>query len=184
MTLEELLKEVASKLDKLDIPYAITGGIGSSFYGQPRTTHDFDIVVNLLTGKNKTKQIFNSFIKDYYVSEEAIIDSVVHRTMFNIIHHNTGIKIDCWILKDDAYNMESFARRKKETFAGKQIYFLTPEDLILSKLLWYKVSESERQLKDVRGILEIRKDELDLKYLKKWAIKLKIDAILADVLPS
>ena len=61
MTLEELLKEVTSKLDDLNIPYALTGGIGSSFYGEPRTTHDFDIVINLLPSKNYAKKIFNAF---------------------------------------------------------------------------------------------------------------------------
>lgn len=182
MTLENLLKEVVSKFDDLNIPYALTGGIGSSFYGQPRTTHDFDLVINLLAGKNQAKKIFNSFIKDYYVSEEAIIGSVLHKTMFNIIHHETGIKIDCWILKEDAYSLESFKRRRKEKFSGKQIFFLPPEDLILNKLLWYKASESGRQLTDVYGIIEVRKDNLDLKYLKKWAIKLKVDDILADII--
>lgn len=180
--LQEFLKEIASKFDELKIPYAITGALGSSFYGQPRTTHDFDIVVNLMAGQGQVKKIYNYFIKDFYVSEEAIVESLVHKTMFNLIHHDTGIKIDCWILKDDSFSLESFKRRKKESFAGKQLYFLAPEDLILNKLLWYKASESTRQLSDIRGILEIQKDKLDTGYLKKWALKLKVYDVFSQLI--
>jgi hypothetical protein len=179
MVLEELLKEVIAKFDELNIPYALTGAIGSSYYGQPRTTHDFDLVINLIAGKKQAQKILNSFHQEYYVSEEAIIESVVYKTMFNMIHHETGLKIDCWILKDDDYNQQSFARRKKEKFAGKIMFFLAPEDLILNKLLWYKAGGAERQLSDIRGILAVREGALDLAYIKKWAAKLKVHDILS-----
>ncbi|MBI5701557.1 hypothetical protein HZC34_06955 [Candidatus Saganbacteria bacterium] len=179
--LQELLKEVTSKLDDLEIPYAITGALGSSFYGQPRSTHDFDIVINLIAGKGQVKKIYDNFIKDYYVSEEAIVESLAHKTMFNLINHDTGIKIDCWILKEDAFSRESFKRRRKEEFDGKSFYFLSPEDLVLNKLIWYKASESLKQLSDIRGILEIQKGKLDIDYIKKWAIKLKIFDIFSSL---
>ncbi|KAF0134977.1 MAG: hypothetical protein FD145_358 [Candidatus Saganbacteria bacterium] len=181
MELEKLLKHVAAKFDKLEIPYAITGALGSSFYGQPRTTHDFDIVVHLIAEKGKSKQIIKEFANDFYVSEEAIIDSLIHQTMFNIIHHDTGIKIDCWILKNDSFSRESFKRRKKENFSGSSLFFLSPEDLILNKLLWYKESDSEKQLKDIRGILEMQK--IDANYINKWAAKLKVADILKQFKP-
>ena len=178
MDLEDLLKEVVEKFEKIKVPYAFTGAIGSSYWGRPRTTHDFDLVLHLKAGQNKSKKIIDVFHDDYYASEEAIISSIIHKTMFNLIHHQTGIKIDCWILKEDKYFLESFKRRKKQKFEGKWIYFLAPEDLILNKLLWYKESKLRKQIEDVRGILEVQRGKLDLKYLNKWASKLKVDTII------
>jgi hypothetical protein len=177
MNEEDVLESVILKLNALDVPYAITGALAVSFYGKPRSTHDFDLIVSVYPGKGKVQALLSAFGKDFYISEEGIIDALLHKSMFNIIHHETGLKIDLWVLKDEEYDKEAFARRKKRRFLGQQIFILSPEDMILNKLLWYKASELDKHLNDVKGILQVQGDALDKKYLKKWAAKLLVKDI-------
>ena len=179
MELENLLKEIVAELDNLKIPYAFTGAIAASFYGKPRTTHDFDVVISIKSGHGMAEKVVQAFYKDFYVSEEGIMDALIHKTMFNLIHHKTGMKIDLWILKEDAFSQEAFKRRKKGHFMGKIVYFLAAEDIILSKLLWYKEAESDKHLKDIEGIIDIQDKILDHKYLKNWAAKLGVSDLLS-----
>ncbi len=182
MTEEDVLKEVVGNLEKLGVPYALTGGIAVSFYGKPRSTHDFDIIVQISSGHGSVKKLFSAFEKDFYISEEGIIDAVLHKTMFNIIHHETGLKIDLWILKEDDYDKEAFAKRKKIKALGMDLFILSAEDMVLGKLQWYKVSEIDKHFDDVKGIYEIQKDNLDKDYLKKWAIKLSVNDLLSKII--
>ena len=181
MTEEDVLKEVIGSLDSLNIPYALTGGLAVSFYGHPRSTHDFDLILQFPSDPKITKKLLNIFGKDYYISEEGVIDALLHKTMFNIIHHETGLKIDLWILKDDEYDREAFNRREKVQALGREISILSAEDMIIGKLLWYKVSEIDKHFNDVRGIYEIQRQNIDNKYLLKWSIKLSIHEILKKI---
>ncbi|MFH1541712.1 MAG: hypothetical protein ABIE84_01310 [bacterium] len=178
----EVLRKVIADLEELKIPYALTGGLAVSFYGRPRSTHDFDIIVQIPSGPSYIKKLLAAFGKEFYISEEGIIDAVLHQTMFNIIHHETGLKIDMWILKDSEYDREAFGRRKKMAALGTGISILAAEDMILNKLQWYKVSEIDKHLNDVRGVCEIQKGSLDKEYLKKWAARLLLQGLLNDIL--
>lgn len=182
MTPEEVLKEVVKKLDELNIPYALTGSVASSYYGRPRSTHDFDVIIQVSVAPGIVKRFLSSFEKDFYVSEEGVIDALLHRTMFNIIHHETGFKVDLWILKDDEYDRVAFSRRQKVTLLGSEMFILSAEDMILGKLQWYKISESDRQLDDVKFIYEVQKNNLDIDYLKKWSVKLSIHDVLSTII--
>ncbi len=181
MTEEEVLIEVIENFEALNIPYALTGGLAVSYYGRPRSTHDFDIVIQVVPGKNGPARILSAFNKDFYVSEEGVIDALAHETMFNIIHHETGLKIDLWILKNSAYDKEAFSRRKRVKTLGVEIFFLTAEDMILNKLLWHKASESEKHLKDVKVMYLVQKNNLDREYLKRWAINLSVADLLGEI---
>lgn len=167
MELPSLLKLVVSRLEKIEIPYMLTGGLAVSFWGLPRTTHDIDVIIEA-QGKDKDK-IINIFKKDFYISEEAITQAIEQKFTFNIIHFKSGLKIDFWLVKKDPYRISEFKRRLKKKIFGKDIFIISPEDLILSKLLWYKESESTRHLEDVQSILKISK--VDLSYIKNWAKK-------------
>ncbi|MGB9613533.1 MAG: nucleotidyltransferase domain-containing protein [Candidatus Margulisiibacteriota bacterium] len=181
MTEEEVLREVIGRLEKLNVPYALTGGLATSFYGRPRSTHDFDIIVHLLSGAGNVKKLLAAFENDFYVSEEGIIDAILHKTMFNIIHRETGFKIDFWILKDDEYDKEAFGRKEKVKMLNADISILSAEDMILGKLLWFKASEIDKHLNDAKGIYEVQKGKLDTEYLKRWALKLSIYDLLVKI---
>lgn len=169
MEQEKLLREIAEILKKLDIPYIITGGIAVVVWGRPRFTADIDIVVEL-----KSKQVDRladellKIDKDVYVDKRMMQMALINKGEFNFIHSESGLKVDFWILKNDAFDRERLRRRIKKNIAGTDIFLTSPEDLILIKFLWYKESGSTRQLEDVESILRIQK-KLDMRYIHKWA---------------
>lgn len=179
MVQDDLLLKVIDKINQLRIPYMITGGIASIFYGKPRLTHDFDIVVEI--EEKDISNLVNIFKDGFYVSLEAIQYAIEDRSMFNIIHFDSGIKIDFWLLKDDEFDRKRFERRKRHVYSDRDIFFSTPEDVILKKLDWFKESEIQKHFDDALGISEIQK-ELDMDYLTVWAKRLSVQALLDDIL--
>jgi hypothetical protein len=139
-------------------------------------THDIDVVVEI--DQTHIPKIIKLFKKEFYVSEEAINESVMHKSMFNIINLDSGIKIDFWIRNDNEYDIERFNRRQKYMISGNEIFFSSPEDIILKKLLWYKDSQIDKHLDDTFGILQIQNENLDYKYIKKWSTKLSVSNLL------
>ncbi len=170
------LEQIIKALCHAGIPYMISGSIGSSFHGLPRATNDADIVID------PTPNQITSFVKslgpEYYVSEQAAAEAVENRSMFNVIHMQSGCKADLIICKKRSFSREEFARRIPVHFLGIKACILTPEDSILSKLEWNKGRRSENQWKDALGVLKIQKDNLDFNYLKKWAAELGINDVL------
>ena len=165
MDLVSLLKIVAERLDRAGIPYMVSGGIAVSYWGFPRTTHDIDIVIE--AKKEDKEKIVTLFKKDFYISPEATEDAIEKRFAFNIIHFASGIKIDFWLVKKDSFGELAFKRRLKRKIFNKEIFIISPEDLVLSKLLGYKETQSLRRLEDAQSILKSSK--VDLNYIKKWA---------------
>lgn len=179
MVQEDLLIKVLDKINQLRIPYMITGGIASIFYGKPRLTHDFDIVVKI--EKKDIPNLVTIFKDEFYVSSEAIQNAIKNCSMFNIIHLDSGIKIDFWLLKYDEFDRKRFERRQRHVYSGRDIFFSSPEDVILQKLDWLKESEIQKHFDDALDVFEIQKD-LDMDYLKVWAKKLSIQDLLDDIL--
>ena len=153
----------------------ITGSIAMSYYSIPRMTRDIDIVIEI----DNVGKFYNLFKDDYYIDIEMIKNSVYHQSMFNIIHLTEIIKIDFIIRKDSDYRKKEFDRKKQFKFGADYIYFVSIEDLIISKLMWFKNSHSGMQLDDVKNLL---KEKIDLKYIKEWSVKLEIDKLLQGVI--
>lgn len=169
MDILELTITVAKILNSLKIPYAITGGYAVSVWGRVRSTLDIDIIVEIpLTKKGDLVKALLQVSELGYVDDEMVTRAIERKGEFNFIHIESGIKVDFWVIGDDAFSRSKIKRRKAKIIQGHKIYFLSPEDLILSKLLWSKLSESELQLGDVESILRIQK-KLDRRYLDKWS---------------
>ena len=169
MEIEDLLATIAKIFEKLDIPYIITGGMAVSVWGRPRFTADIDIVVELLPQNiNLLSEELLKIDKDVYVSEEAIKEALKRRSEFNFIHPQSQLKVDFWIVKDE-FNKQEIKRAIPKKIEGKKVNFVSPEDLILSKLLWYQQSESTRQLEDIKSVLKISK--VNMNFVKKLAEK-------------
>ncbi len=179
MTQEEVLQIVIATLEKNNIPYMLTGAIAVNYYGRPRLTHDVDIVVNI--EKKHIESIVDAFYQEFYLSSEGIEDAIKHHTVFNIIHHETGLKIDFWMLRDEEYDKTRFSRRESQTIFDREMYISSAEDMILVKLLWYKESTSEKHIMDVKGILQVQGESVDNNYLEKWAEKLNVREILKEL---
>ncbi|HZV05233.1 MAG TPA: hypothetical protein VE999_09140 [Gemmataceae bacterium] len=174
-----IVHEVAAVLDRLEIPYAVGGSWASSLLGRPRLTHDVDLTVEPFPGKETA--FCDSFSDDYYVSLPMIQDAIRRRSSFNIIHWPSGFKIDIFVRKDRPYDASVLARRRLHSLSeGRSLTLVSPEDVILLKLEWYRLggNMSERQLEDVRGVFQMQAGKLDQAYLDHWAADLGVSDLL------
>ena len=178
MSPEKLLCRIAKILDKLGIPYLVTGGFAVAVLAKPRFTADIDIVIELLPQKIHllAKELL-AINKDVYISKEAIKEALERKGEFNFIHPQTGLKVDFWVKR---YLFEKFERAIVVKIERQKIKFISPEDLVLSKLIWYKEGQGEKQLEDIKAILEISKP--DLNYIKDRAKKESTIGILNEIL--
>ena len=173
----ELLKNIAVKLETAGIEYMITGSMAMAFYSTPRMTRDIDIIIQVSPAD--VNIIMKLFRDDFYIDEESIQQAVLNKGMFNIIHNDSVIKIDFIIRKDEEYRIEEFSRKRKIDIEEVSVWAVAPEDLILSKLVWVKQSQSELQLRDAQQMIALK--ELNDKYLEKWSKTLGVYDILCKV---
>ena len=175
------LDTVIGCFEKLGIAYYIGGSVASSAYGIARATMDVDLVANV-----KIRQV-NRLVKaleaDYYIDAEMIRDAIHRSTSFNLIHLETMIKIDVFIVKDEPYDSKALTRRQPDTLdeeSSRKFYLSSPEDIILNKLQWYQRGGrvSQQQWKDILGVLKVQADKLDTEYLKYWASRLNLSDLL------
>jgi hypothetical protein len=178
------LQPVVNALEKLSIPYYIGGSIASSIYGMARATMDIDIVADVRL--RHISLLRHELEKSYYIDEDMIKEAIQNSSSFNLIHLETVIKIDVFILKDIPYHQNALERKIKDTIEDDDIktefYFSSPEDIIISKLQWYELGGkvSERQWLDVIGVIKVQGDSLDKSYLRVWAEKLGIFELLKN----
>ncbi|HIE15107.1 TPA: hypothetical protein EYP70_07535 [Candidatus Bathyarchaeota archaeon] len=173
----KVLKIVIKRLDEGAIPYMITGSVAMNYFAQPRMTRDIDIVIEI--NENDVERIHNLFERDFYIDLDAVKNAVVKKEMFNVIHLAEVIKIDFIISKEQEFDKTTFQRRKRIKIDDMEMFLISIEDLILSKLLWSKERHSQIQLKDVRNLLQ---QKPDIKYIEQWIRKLGIEELWQEAL--
>ena len=164
----ELLERVIQVLNSTLIEYMITGSVVSSIQGEPRLTHDIDIVVAIQ--KEDIYKLIESFpAPRYYLDEFAASDAVDRQSMFNLIDTIEGDKVDFWLLSNEDFDTSRFSRKQQVNFLGLSMIVSSPEDTILAKLRWSKISGgSEKQFVDALRVYELQYAKLDMKYLNSW----------------
>jgi hypothetical protein len=172
----DVLRDVTQRLESAGIAFMLTGSVAMNYYAQPRMTRDIDLVVALDEGQAET--IVHLFEADYYVDNQAVSRAIAQRSIFNLIHNESIIKVDCIVLKSNAYRQEEFGRRERVSLGDFQTWIVSREDLILSKLYWAKESRSELQLGDVRNLLV---PDCDVVYLQSHAAELGVEELLREV---
>jgi hypothetical protein len=178
VTIEQLfLERIVTALDESDIPYMVSGSLGSSFLGQFRTTNDADLIIAPTT--EQLDRLLAALKVDYYVDPETARGALRDRSMFNVIEFATGSKADLILLKDRPFSREEFSRRRRMDVFGVPVWAVTPEDVILSKLEWSKMGESERQFQDALGVAIVQAPHLDWDYLRNWAVELSVEDLLS-----
>jgi hypothetical protein len=181
----EVTLKVTDVFQKLGVPYLIGGSLASTLYGMVRTTQDSDIVAEM---RMEHLQPFVAALQDeFYVDDEMIAESIQRNSSFNIIHRETMFKVDVFIPRPRPFLQSQLARAQKQVFAFEtevSAKFASPEDTILSKLEWYRMGGevSDRQWRDILGVMKTRAGELDLDYLKNWAGELKVGDLLERAL--
>jgi hypothetical protein len=173
----DIVRDVSRKLDHAGIGYMLTGSMAMNYYAQPRMTRDIDVVIAI--GPNDVEQIASLFEPEYYLSKESMRESIAHESAFNLIHHESVIKVDFIVRKRDEYRRVEFERRQKVSILDFTTYIVSKEDLIISKLWWAKDSHSEIQLSDVKNLLATG---YDAAFLKRWISTLGLNNLLQQCL--
>ena len=173
----DVVRDISRRFEQAGIPYMLTGSMAMNYYAQPRMTRDIDVVIAI--GPEDIGRVAALFRPDYYVSEENIRESVARESIFNLIHQESVIKVDCIIRKRTQYRRMEFDRRKRISILDFNTFIANKEDLIISKLAWAKDSHSEIQLGDVRNLLATG---YDAAYLQHWTRELGLDNLLQGCL--
>ncbi len=167
----EFLKVLVSYFDENKIPYMLSGSVAMSIYALPRFTRDFDFIVHLQP--KDIPDLLEQFKDNYYCDEDAVKEAIANKGMFNIIDHKSSYKADFMILKNEPYRLVEFERRKPISFLGMEIFLVSPEDLLISKLIWIQQSKSALQIEDIKALASI--NILDRDYIDKWVLSLKLN---------
>ena len=173
----DIVRDISQRFEQARIPYMLTGSMAMNYYAQPRMTRDIDIVIAITP--EDVGRISALFRPDYYVSEQNIRESLAHESIFNLIHQESVIKVDCIIRKSSEYRRIEFERRQKISIVDFTTFIVSKEDLIISKLAWAKNSHSEVQLNDVRNLLATG---YEAAYLRCWTRELRLDNLLNECL--
>jgi hypothetical protein len=157
----EFFKKIIDFFNSYNIEYMLSGSVALSVYTLSRATKDFDFVVNI---KEKDVNAFiENFSEGFYCDKDSMHDAIKHSGMFNIIDHATGFKADFFVLKKQIFQETEFRRSQEVDFSGINVYVISAEDLIISKLIWIQEFQSSIQIEDIKTLTKV--EGLDLNYI-------------------
>jgi hypothetical protein len=178
---------VASAMEACGLRYLVGGSLASSLGGEPRSTLDVDIVVSMK--ETDIACLLNALGPEFYVDETAVQRAIQRRSSVNLIHQATAIKVDLFLAGGTPLDEQQLDRRQRvHVGPGPQdsLYFHTPEDILLQKLRWYRLSgeQSDRQWRDALGIVLVQAGRLDTDYLRRYAETLGVRDLVDWVLSA
>jgi hypothetical protein len=164
-----LVDRLVELLDAAGVPFMIAGSFASTAHGQPRTTQDLDVVIDPPSHAAFDTLLGSFAPEQYYVDADAARDALRRRSMFNVVDLASGWKVDLILRKNRPFSRQEFSRRMELTLLGIQVFVATPEDTIVAKLEWSKLAGgSQRQRRDVAGIVATIGDALDRDHIERW----------------
>jgi hypothetical protein len=172
----EVLALISDRLEASGLPFMLTGSFALAFYATPRMTRDLDLVVALT--EIDVDGLVDALERDFFVDGDMIRDAIRSQRMFNLMHYESGIKVDLIVRKTDRFRQLEFSRRRPVSMGEVRTWIVSREDLILSKLVWARDTGSEQQRRDIRQLLA---GEVDLDYLADWATELGVLRLLEEL---
>jgi hypothetical protein len=174
-----LARKIVTILESLSIAYYIGGSVASSLFGESRYTEDLDLIIELVP--MKVQPLLAAFLEaNFYISDLAVAEAVSGRgSSFNVIDHETLEKADLFVAQTTAFAQSKMQRRVQYPLPdGSKLWMTAPEDIVLQKLVWGRGRQSEKQWRDVLGVLKLQGDRLDFDYLWYWSVELGLAAAL------
>jgi hypothetical protein len=174
LSVKVVFEKLRTALERVGIPYFVTGSFASSAHGIPRSTNDIDIVIS--PSREQLSQLLQMFPESEFASDlEDAFDALKRKSLFNIIDYATMWKVDFIIKQPTPFDASRFARRGVVDIAGVLLQTASPEDILITKLWWAKLGESERQIYDAAGIIQVQGTNLDLEYVERWVAVLELE---------
>ena len=184
----DAISSVTTVLEEMLIPYAIGGSLASSTYGHARLTQDVDIIARV--GMNHVDPLVSQLSSSFYIDAEMIRGAITNQSSFNLLHLETMFKVDIFVAGNGVFEQKQLARCTKRMLVNGDMnalaYVVSAEDTILAKLRWYRMGgeTSERQWRDVEGVLKVQGERLDFEYMRGMAKQIGVDDLLAVLLKS
>jgi hypothetical protein len=169
VNLEDAVLAVLATLNRLAVPYMLVGSFSSNTYGIPRATHDADFVVQVEPGG--VRRIVEQLGPQFRLEPQITFETTTATTRFVVELTGSAFTIEFFLLSDDPHDQQRFARRREVELPGHRAVATmpSPEDVIITKLRWFKNGRRARDFDDVRGIVAVRGDRLDWGYLHHWS---------------
>jgi hypothetical protein len=174
LSVKIVFEKLRAVLESADIPYFVTGSFASSAHGIPRSTNDIDIVI--APSREQLSALLAQFPPTEFATDrDAAFDALNRRSQFNVIDYATMWKVDFILRQYTPFDASRFARRSIVEIAGVRLQTASPEDILITKLWWAKLGESDRQINDVAGIIQVQGTGLDIEYVERWVAVLELD---------
>ena len=175
MSVRVVFEKLRTALETVGIPYFVTGSFASSAHGVPRSTNDIDIVI--APSPQQLEQLMRLFPESEFAADkEDALDALRRKSLFNVVDYATMWKVDFIMKQPTPFDASRFARRGVVEIAGVLLQTASPEDILITKLLWAKLGESERQINDAVGIVQVQGGNLDVEYVERWVAVLELDS--------
>ena len=178
----ELLRHTTVALDELGVGYMLVGSFASTAYGEPRFTQDIDIVIEL------PEVLVDPFCgkfpePDFFVSKEAVTDAIARRFQFNVLHLSSGVKIDFIFPEDNDWGRDQLRRSRRIAILPEhEANTASPEDVIIGKLRYYSLGESDKHIRDIAGMLKVSGTDIDRESITRWAEQLGLAQVWRTIL--
>jgi len=184
MSLEilEVAERVGEVLDSLEIPYLVGGSLASTFHGEPRSTLDVDVALHLSAAE--VDPLLAALGPGFHADRVLVLEAIELLRSFQLLHLATMVKVDCYVRPRTGQHAEEIRRahpRALRVGSRRAVRLASAEDVVLRKLVWFQDSGnvSDRQWRDVLGVLKASEGDLDRGYLARWSPELGVEPLLA-----